>query len=145
MFVTLKGPPWIVCLFTILSHFGQCCHHLPDSPSLFYQLMLAFFRPAFPLCQPMSAFAKPPPHICFLYSPCPIPDVLAPRIGMWSNPLTNGLIQHASKIHSNTLGRDATFPVDHKSPLCFNYIKKKIKPKKLESDFQLLTPPRHAH
>ena len=69
-------------LFTILNNFGQCCHPLPDSPSLLCQPMLAFFRPAFPLCQAMSAYAKPPPHIYFLYSPGSIPAILAHRMGM---------------------------------------------------------------
>ena len=36
-------------------------------------------------------------HICFLYSPGPIPAVLAQRI--WSNPPKNGLIQYTSKIN----------------------------------------------
>ena len=37
--------------------------------------------------------------ICFLYSPGPIPAVLAQRIGIWSNPPKNGLIQYTSKIN----------------------------------------------
>ena len=49
------------------------------------------------------------PHICFLYSPGPVPAVLDHRMGIWFNPLKNGLIQHTSKIPSNTWGLDATF------------------------------------
>ena len=42
-------------------------------------------------------------HICILYSPGPAPAGLAHRMGIWSNPLKNGLIQHTSrKIPSNT-------------------------------------------
>ena len=37
-------------------------------------------------------------HICFLYSPGPIPAVLAYRMGIWSNPLKNSLIQLTFKI-----------------------------------------------
>ena len=33
-------------------------------------------------------------HICILYSPGPVLAVLAHRMGIWSNPLKNGFIQH---------------------------------------------------
>ena len=39
------------------------------------------------------------PHICILYSPGPVLSVLAHRMGIWSHPLKNGLIQHTSKIN----------------------------------------------
>ena len=37
-------------------------------------------------------------HICILYSPGPVSAGLAHRMGVWSNPLKNSLIQHTSKI-----------------------------------------------
>ena len=37
-------------------------------------------------------------HICILYSPGPVPAGLSHRMGIWSNPLKNGLIQRTSKI-----------------------------------------------
>ena len=39
-------------------------------------------------------------HICILYSPGPVPAVLAHKMGIWSNPIKSGLIQHTSKIKS---------------------------------------------
>ena len=35
----------------------------------------------------------------FFYSPGPVPAVLAHKMGIWSNPLKNGLIQHNSKMN----------------------------------------------
>ena len=42
---------------------------------------------------------KPAAHICILYSPGPVLAVLVHIMGIWSNPLKNGLIQHTSKIN----------------------------------------------
>ena len=47
-------------------------------------------------------FSKGISHICILYSPGRVLAVLAHIMGIWSNPLKNGLIQHTSKIPSNT-------------------------------------------
>ena len=56
------------------------------------------------------------PVLCILYSPGPVPAILAHRMGIWSNLFKNGLIQNMFKIFfcilgipSNTLGLDATF------------------------------------
>ena len=38
-------------------------------------------------------------HNCILYSPGPVLTVLVHRMGIWSHPLKNGLIQHTSKIN----------------------------------------------
>ena len=38
-------------------------------------------------------------HICILYSPGPVLAVLAHRMGIWSHPLKNGLIQHTSNMN----------------------------------------------
>ena len=39
-----------------------------------------------------------PTHL-FFFSPGPVPAVLAHRMGIWSDPLKNGLIQHTSKMN----------------------------------------------
>ena len=41
-----------------------------------------------------------PVHICILYCPGPVLAGLVHRMGIWSNPLKNGLIQHTSKINT---------------------------------------------
>ena len=38
-------------------------------------------------------------HICILYIPGPVLAVLVHRMGIWSDPLKNGLIQHTSKMY----------------------------------------------
>ena len=38
-------------------------------------------------------------HICILYSPGPVLDVLVHIIGIWSHPLKNGSIHHTFKMY----------------------------------------------
>ena len=40
-------------------------------------------------------------HICFLYSPGPVPAVLSHKMGIWSNQLKNGLAKKTLDIENS--------------------------------------------
>ena len=75
-----------------------------------------------------------------------LPVDLIHRMGIWSNPLKNGLIQHTSKfcifrkIPSNTLGLDATFSCWPQVSMMFQ-LKRYFENKNIGVRFQIGEPP----